>query len=89
MFYGDSKLKKITLKSTTTVPAQCFYGNSSLESIALPAATNSLGEQCFYGCIKLSSLDLSKTKVTYLPSKFISGTAVKSLEIPASITSLS
>ena len=78
-----SKIGKYTV---TKLGYNAFYNNISIEKVILADSITEIGNQAFYGCAALKSLTLPAQLKT-LGYGFISGTAITSLTIPASLTS--
>ena len=42
--------------SVTTLGKECFYKNSTLQSVSIPSSVTSLGDNCFASCTSLTSI---------------------------------
>ncbi len=78
--------EKIGKYTVTEVSYNAFYDNLSIEKVILADSISKIDRQAFYGCAALKSLTLPAHLKT-LGYGFISGTAITSLTIPASLTS--
>ena len=78
--------EKIGKYTVTEVSYNAFCDNLSIEKVILADSISKIGRQAFYGCAALKSLTLPAHLKT-LGYGFISGTAITSLTIPASLTS--
>lgn len=57
-FSLQSNLKEITLgPSVSSISPYMFYGNSSIEKIALPASLETIGQMAFYNCSGLKTIE--------------------------------
>lgn len=84
---------KVTYQGTTydvtEVAKNCFRLDSELISVTLPASIVKIGNMAFATATALESVNLEVTKITALPYAIFSGCkALKSLTIPASVTSI-
>ncbi len=92
MFSGCTSLESVHVKcNTASVPQGCFTGCSKLSSVVFDSIDEltALNDNAFYGCNSLTSFSLNSTNAKSLGSNVFNGTNVQSLQIPASITSLS
>ncbi len=86
-FYLDSYIETIKLPETvTSFGDNCFHGCEYLSDITIPDALEELGEKCFYLCWHIESMDLSKTKITSLPTYcFYENSYLTSLILPSTL----
>lgn len=64
------------------VPADAFDGNTTLQTVTLPATVVSLGTNAFLNCTHLASLDLTGlTSLTTIGEYAVSGTALTSISL--------
>ena len=56
MFNHCTKLSKINLSNTTSLPAYTFSLCSSLTEIVIPSTVKSIDKECFVGCTKLGDI---------------------------------
>ncbi len=84
---NGKKYVNVTFASTsiTTIPSQAFQQCTYLAGITLPSGITELGTSCFQYCSKLKTLNLPEG-ITSLPMYFMDGTAIESIQIPASLT---
>lgn len=74
--------------SIGALPEKCFYGCTSLESIALPEGVKELGENCFYRCSNLASVTLPESITRLADFCFAECTSLSSITLPNSITDM-
>lgn len=87
VFTGLSQLKHITIPDNITTLGT-FQNCTSLETVVLPAALNSLPTNCFRGCSSLKSVTLP-TGITSIPNyAFTNCSVLESLDVPSTITSV-
>jgi len=71
------------------VPYRVLYNCSSLERVALAEGTTQIGNEAFYNCQKLSTVEnLNQTTLTSLGSSAFYYTALTTVTLPNSITSM-
>ena len=88
-FSNCTSLCDITFsKNITLLDYGAFYKCSSLTSLVLPDSITEIGDSAFANCSALERITLP-SGLKKLGGGFISGTAVTSLTIPASLTSCS
>ena len=79
---------KINDYTVTKVEYNAFVNNLSITNVIFPSSVTEIGNNAFSGCTALVKITLPSGLKT-LGAGFISGTAVTSLTIPASLTSCS
>ena len=72
----------------TSLGKECFFFNSSLTSISLPAGITSLGDNCFAGCSSLISISLPSGITSLGNGCFYGCSSLISISLPSGITSL-
>ena len=82
--YTDVKLSN----QVTRLSNYCFYGCSSLQSIAIPDNVTSLGDYCFSGCSSLQSIIIPNTVTSLGTQCFYNCYFLQSIAISSSVTSL-
>ena len=88
MFENCTKLENVTLPDTLTdICTSAFRNCSSLKSIDIPESVTGIQEYAFYCCDQLSEIDLPENLQTLGESAF-SGTAIESVVIPGSLSSI-
>lgn len=75
-------------ESITSFGSEVFSGCSSLTSVKLPSGLKELPSSTFYNCSSLETVELPKD-LTAIGNNAFAGSAVRSLVIPAGITTLS
>ena len=70
--------------SVKKVGASAFANCTSLRELSVPEGVRELGNSCFLGCSQLSGLTLPEG-LEKLGTRFLAGTAVETLTIPASV----
>ncbi len=86
VFLGCTSLAEIAFsKNIVQLGSSCFGNCTGLTSLELPDNITEIGSSAFAGCSELESLILPK-KLKTLGYYFISGTAIKELTIPATLT---
>ncbi|MBO4417971.1 MAG: leucine-rich repeat protein, partial [Bacteroidales bacterium] len=87
VFNGLAQLKHITIPDNITTLGT-FRSCSALETVALPAAINSIPEWCFDGCSSLKSVTLP-TRISSIPGyAFRNCAALTTLDVPSTVTSV-
>ena len=93
LFNGASTLSNVVIgDGVTTIGNNAFQNAGTAESVESMTVTmgngvTSIGESAFNGCSKLSSITLSQA-LTTIPDYAFANTALTSISIPASVTSL-
>ncbi len=86
--FRESKVSTIQLPSDlTALGEEAFNICNNITELTLPDTVTSLGVKCFSSASNLRKLTLSKS-LTALPADATFGTALVSLSIPASVTSI-
>ena len=93
MFSGCTALTTVTLSSSVkTIGANAFEKCTGLASFTIPTTVTSVGANAFDGCSKLATLVLpnntTKTACITLGNYAFKGTGVKSISLPAGITTI-
>ncbi len=70
------------------IPAQFFYGCSSLTSITIPESVTSIGSQAFSGCSGLTSITIPNSVTSIDVSAFSNCSGLTSITISNSVTSI-
>lgn len=85
---GMLRVKNIILNNTVSIGASAFEyqncPNISVQSTAL----KSIGERAFFDTEKLTTLDLSKTKITTIPNDAFCCSSIESIRLPETVTSI-
>lgn len=85
---GMLRVKNIILNNTVSIGASAFEyqncPNISVQSTAL----KSIGERAFFDTEKLTTLDLSKTKITTIPNDAFCCSSIESILLPETVTSI-
>jgi hypothetical protein len=89
-FYNCRALKQFTFPANIRqVPESVLYGCSSLKSVALADGTSQIGYGAFYGCNQLATVEnLNQTTLTKIDGSAFYNTALVSVELPNTITSM-
>ena len=56
--YVSAKMKEVTLRAGTIIPAYAFYECEKLEDVFFSDSITSIGESAFYGCSKLDIITI-------------------------------
>lgn len=82
-------LETVTLpKNIKSLPAQLFYGCTSLAAFTVPDSITEMGKGVFANCTALASVRLSRN-LAIIPSETFTGcTALTTISIPASVTEI-
>ena len=88
IFEGCTSLAEATI-SAEEVPYRSFYGCTKLTKVIFKKTVDMIGSEAFAKCTALSSIDLSSTTIDAVHRDFINGTAITSIVLPETITSLS
>ena len=89
-----TNVKNVTVgPKVTTLPANAFSGAGAVESFDFSNATSltTIGENVFYGCSneKLTSIDLSKTKITSVPDNtFMYCDKLTTIKLPGTVQTI-
>ena len=87
-FQGCTALSSVSLPAAiTNIGSYAFSGCTSLESIVLPDEISELGNGVFNDCSALTTVNIP-AGVSALSNELFLNTAIKSIEIPSSITAI-
>lgn len=87
--FEDTKITSLSVPSTvTSIGKFAFSGCSNLLSVSLPSSIKSIRQECFLNCKKLSDITISNGTNTICSGAF-EGTAIETLRIPKSVSSIS
>ena len=87
-FCGCTSLAEISLpNSLTYISTYAFRDCTALTQIVIPNSVTSIYSYAFYGCSSLESVTLSES-LSYLMGYTFTGTAIKTITIPARVDSI-
>ena len=75
-------------KPVTTIGEAAFKGNSSINSVTLPASVVSIGKESFMECTGITSFAFSENLVSIGDAAFKGDTGICALTLPASVVSI-
>lgn len=87
VFDGLTKLKHITIPDNITTLGT-FKNCTSLETVALPVALNSIPAYCFSDCLSLKSVTLPTGIISIPDAAFENCSALENLLVPSTLTSV-
>ena len=61
-FYGNNKVKEITIPNSVKEIQDRAFGSTKIESIIIPESVEIIGENVFYGCNNLNYIKINKKK---------------------------
>ena len=86
-FINCTKLESVTLRGAIKgIGEDAFRGCSSLPSINLSKGVNAISGNAFLYCSSLESVTFPETGLTSIGSDCFASTAIKSINVPASVT---
>ena len=89
-FQNVTTLKTIVLPNTLTTINKNAFDGSGIESLELPSSFKTIGANAFQNCKSLTSVDMSNTGVTTIPTyAFYNCTKLKTVTLPSTVTSIS
>ena len=87
--FGDevpSNVETVVLKEIETVPANAFYGCTSIKKIVLPESVTEIGEGAFSGCTSLTSVNIPKGVKAIGDGAFKNCTSLKKITLPKGVS---
>jgi len=88
-FSNNTKITTIVLnEGITSIGNNAFIGMTSLTSVNMPSTLRSIGAYAFSGCTVLSSVVFHGAQLTTISERAFENTAINSLIIPDSVTTL-
>ena len=103
LFLNGTEVKDLIIPDgVTSIGYGAFWGCCELTSVTIPNSMTSIGEEAFHGCSGLTSVNISdlgawcnisftdyySSPLAYAHHLFLSGTEIKDLVIPNSVTSI-
>ncbi len=86
LFYGCKSLESIEIPdSVTKIESQVFQGCESLKTVEIPANIKQYSSNLFNGCKALTSFNIANG-VTNIGDGVFTGTGLKAITIPSSVT---
>lgn len=88
-FDGCSHLTDVSINKTQQINQYAFRNCTELTSIQFKGSLVSIGYAAFKNCTKFTNGDFSNTSLTSIANEIFSGTAITTLKLPTTITTLS